>query len=645
MPPLDLTLCMIVKNEEEHLAKCLDSVRDLVSEIIIGDTGSTDQTMDIALAYGARVIPLKWNDDFAEARNKTLDQATRSWILVLDADEAADMWDADVVSKLLVSDERIAGYFVPLISFYGDFNEEDYFTDAVCRLFRNHPQIRFKGAIHENAADSVLELTRRPIPYAPLQIKHYGYLQSEIERKNKHRRNLELIESSLNKDPFNPQLRYALGTEFYQESKFNESLRHLMAVIEQNPASGYMSDVFLKAAFALNVTGQCELSEYVTDMGLASHPGFTDLLEFKGLLKAQKKDFEQAHEWMMKAAEQGKADPRYSSSSGCGTYRTHWLSGRICEKMLQTGRAAVHYMHALYLNPDYHPAWADALHLSLLEQNSGHFKEWIHTLQKPVSKKQQNLLVSAALNAGREDWLDVIAEMPDLGKTRQVWIEMMRQYAPQPGNSLYSELLKASARWPDDAIWISYLWVSAWKAGDIEAADRAAEQLKTIHSPLVPVHAFLSGQGNISLPEPVALTALQLFLQCRSYAQIHQLLKELYKQTSSAHPLPSSVIAGLLSAPAHVLTKWCLDWLPASPPPQRSPSLEEILLYTSFALRCSSSSCLDNALRLLEEYADNPYALAASAVCLTEKAKHRHSMSVMSGIQLPKLLRAATLRI
>jgi hypothetical protein len=73
--------------------------------------------------------------------------------------------------------------------------------------------------------------------------------------------------------------------------------------------------------------------------------------------------------------------------------------------------------------------------------------------------------------------------------------------------------------------------------------------------------------------------------------------------------------------------------------------LEEILLYASFALRCASLSCLDNALRLLEDYADNPYALAASAVCLTEKAGHRHSTSVMRDIRLPRLLRAATLLI
>ncbi|MGC9064474.1 MAG: glycosyltransferase, partial [bacterium] len=81
-----ITLCMIVKNEEEHLPNALNSVKDVVDEIIIVDTGSTDNTVEIAKSFGAKVYYYEWNDDFASARNEALKHATCDWILSMDAD-------------------------------------------------------------------------------------------------------------------------------------------------------------------------------------------------------------------------------------------------------------------------------------------------------------------------------------------------------------------------------------------------------------------------------------------------------------------------------------------------------------------------------------------------------------------------------
>jgi glycosyltransferase involved in cell wall biosynthesis len=85
--PMSISLCMIVKDEAENLPRCLESVQDLVHECIVVDTGSTDATCDIATRYGARVHSFTWNNDFAAARNVSLDYATGDWVLVLDADE------------------------------------------------------------------------------------------------------------------------------------------------------------------------------------------------------------------------------------------------------------------------------------------------------------------------------------------------------------------------------------------------------------------------------------------------------------------------------------------------------------------------------------------------------------------------------
>ena len=94
IPRQTLSLCMIVKNEEANLGRCLESVKGVADEIIIVDTGSTDRTVEIARQHGAKIVSHQWDDDFAVARNVSLRAATSDWILVLDADEALDEEDA-----------------------------------------------------------------------------------------------------------------------------------------------------------------------------------------------------------------------------------------------------------------------------------------------------------------------------------------------------------------------------------------------------------------------------------------------------------------------------------------------------------------------------------------------------------------------
>ena len=82
-----ITVCLIVKNEEQFLAQCLKSVRGFAAQIVVVDTGSTDRTVEIAREFGAEIYSFAWCDDFAAARNAALEHATGDWILMLDADE------------------------------------------------------------------------------------------------------------------------------------------------------------------------------------------------------------------------------------------------------------------------------------------------------------------------------------------------------------------------------------------------------------------------------------------------------------------------------------------------------------------------------------------------------------------------------
>jgi cellulose synthase/poly-beta-1,6-N-acetylglucosamine synthase-like glycosyltransferase len=144
-----VSLTMIVRNGEAGLGACLDSVGDLVDEMVVVDTGSTDRTKEIALEHGARVVDFTWEDSFAAARNESLRHATGKWILWLDADERLDETNRQRLRTLLGSlgDENVA-YMMRQSSPLEASTHATAHVDQV-RLFPNHPQVRWQYRVHE----------------------------------------------------------------------------------------------------------------------------------------------------------------------------------------------------------------------------------------------------------------------------------------------------------------------------------------------------------------------------------------------------------------------------------------------------------------------------------------------------------------
>ena len=179
---------MITKNEQHHLSRCLESVRGLVDETIIVDTGSTDRTVEIGRCYGAQVLDFRWRDDFSAARNHGLDAATGDWILVIDADESIAERDHQRIRAWLRREGVDAvnasqrhylpsGVVVGWQAGAGGYEEgEPYpgFVDVSCRrLFRNRPWLRFRNRVHE---ELVSNDPRRPLVQASGDwvIHHFG---------------------------------------------------------------------------------------------------------------------------------------------------------------------------------------------------------------------------------------------------------------------------------------------------------------------------------------------------------------------------------------------------------------------------------------------------------------------------------------
>jgi len=217
-----LSAALIVRNEQQFLGACLDSIKDLVDETVVVDTGSTDRSKEIATKAGARLSELAWTGDFSAVRNRALDLARGEWILYIDADETARPHNlAEVRAQLAGSD--LAGYYAWLHPRPG------HTPYRLLRLFRNHPDIRFSGIIHERVWPALLRrYSEADIGQSPLTLDHLGY---EGNPAAKHARNLPLLHQSLREDPTRvfcwcqlADIYLALGRERFAERAWRSAL-------------------------------------------------------------------------------------------------------------------------------------------------------------------------------------------------------------------------------------------------------------------------------------------------------------------------------------------------------------------------------------------------------------------------------------
>ena len=213
-----ISLCMIVKNEEDMLAACLASVAHLVDEMIVADTGSTDRTVEIAEEAGATVIHHTWQNDFSAARNATLDAASGTYVLILDADERLAPSGLNAIRRV-VRDNTLDCGLLPVhnATRLDASNAEILSGEArngeptlLPRLLRRTPDLRFRGVVHESVG---LWLKSQGRSYAWIQcpIIHFGYVDSVFKERGKAERNMRLLEKRCLDDGDSPIARTYLA--------------------------------------------------------------------------------------------------------------------------------------------------------------------------------------------------------------------------------------------------------------------------------------------------------------------------------------------------------------------------------------------------------------------------------------------------
>ena len=272
-----VSLTMIVRNEEHHLGECLASVRDLVDEAVVVDTGSTDRTREIARSFGCVLGEFPWVDHFAAARNAALDRATGDYALWMDADDRLDEENRGRLRALIAG---LAGgneaYVMKCLCVPDGPGAGGTVVDHV-RLFRLHPAHRWTYRVHEQILPS-LRATGAEVRWSEVCVRHVGYVDASVRRR-KLDRDLRLLKLDERDRPGDPFTLFNLGSVYHELGDY----RAAAEVLERSLAGSHVKDSIVRKTYALlsrchAQSGDRNRAEAVCRQGRTHYPDDAELV-------------------------------------------------------------------------------------------------------------------------------------------------------------------------------------------------------------------------------------------------------------------------------------------------------------------------------------------------------------------------------
>jgi tetratricopeptide (TPR) repeat protein len=375
---------MIVKNEEDWIEGALDSVKGAVDEIILGDTGCTDRTLELAQRFSPKVLTFQWPEDFAEARNRTLAEARHPWILVLDADERIAGQDLPIlrdamqqgkdgfhlIQRNYVLGNQVFGWTPNDGKYAEGAGHAGYVDNPLIRFFRNDPELRFRGAVHE-----IIDPTRLPARFSfgstSLVLHHYGKVRGEERLAAKQRHYLVLGQKKVQQEPGNAKAHFDLGI---QHQELNDHAK-AAACFQQAFALNKTPAALLYGAISEKHQGR--LAEALTLLDRALDSGFNTFdvhLERGNTLLALGRTQDALGEYAI-AQQLNPKNPIAAFNAG--------LSLR---KLNDLNAAAAQYGKALQLDPSFDKA---ALELATLHGTTGKHMKAAELLEPLVARRPE----------------------------------------------------------------------------------------------------------------------------------------------------------------------------------------------------------------------------------------------------------------
>ncbi|RYG33822.1 tetratricopeptide repeat protein [bacterium] len=357
----NISLCMIVKDEERVLGDCLKSAADAFAQMIVVDTGSTDRTQEIARAAGAEVYESLWQDSFSAARNVSLRKATGDWLFWLDADDTLPLASAAaIVEAALSAPPEVVGFVVP-VQFVGD-PEGGTRVDHV-KLFRNLPGVEFEGRIHEQVLPSLRALGGQ-LRRLDAVVLHSGYDTSQEGQARKKVRDWRLLDLELKERPLHPFVHFNVGMTAHYTGDHKRATTHLRRCIElARPEESHVRKAFSLLGISMRELGQPEEALATFQEGLG-RVGEDPELRFQGAMVLSRLGrFAEAKDWYERVQE----DPSYFTSIDRGIfgYKLHHNLASVYASLGRYGDARDQYRRAIEAAPRYRESALELFELAI----------------------------------------------------------------------------------------------------------------------------------------------------------------------------------------------------------------------------------------------------------------------------------------
>jgi GT2 family glycosyltransferase/tetratricopeptide (TPR) repeat protein/2-polyprenyl-3-methyl-5-hydroxy-6-metoxy-1,4-benzoquinol methylase len=354
---LVLSLCMIVRDNENTIEACLKSIKPWVDEMIVVDTGSQDATPSIARQCGASVYHFPWCDDFSAARNESLKYATGDWIFWMDSDDTISEYDGRTLRELVLNSGRTGAIgYVMQVRCPGEQESDCTIVDHV-KLFRNRPGLRFEGRIHEQVLPSIRRAGGEVI-FTDVSVLHSGTDNSPNGRQRKLDRDFRLIELDLAERPDHPFVLFNLGMTQADAGQHDKAVRTLRRCVDvSRPDESHLRKAYALLAGSLSSLGQYHEAWEVCQEGRRLYPDDAELLFREGIFHQHFGRLREAEKAYLGILAAGKPTYFTSIDKGIRGYKAHYNLALVYDQMGDLAKAEEQWREVVKATPTYPAGW------------------------------------------------------------------------------------------------------------------------------------------------------------------------------------------------------------------------------------------------------------------------------------------------